>query len=230
MKVYVQMDYLQNQGADYLSASYRDFVPEAIEIKEVVKEHLKAVVSRSERIKEITRGITNLEAIATQPIRTFIEYQIEEGIKATPSYFALRDRGLHVRKQTFLQYFNAIKKGWRREPEETIPEHPEEEGYDDTALTTIHAWLARELQHAFSGWSIEEDYDVYEAEEFTAPYKTRTFEFGLMRTARADPEDVRSFAYNYIAFNENAVQAYKMWRGFDYMGFNREIRRIGAWK
>ena len=225
MKVYVEMDYLQNIGTDYLSASYRDFVPEPMELTGIVQEHLKTVVRRSERIKEISRGIFNLEDIATQPIRTYILHQIEEGIKATPSYFGLKDRGLHVRKQTFLQYYNAIKEGWREEPEEEEPE------YDDAALTAIHEWLTHELQNGFGGWSIERDYDVNEAVEFTAPYKTRTFEFGLIRTARVDPGSVDyEETYYYIVYNKGAMRGYEMWRGFDYMGFNREMRRIGAWK
>lgn len=238
MKAYVQMDYLQNLGTDYLSASYRDFVPEPKELKGLIKGHLKAVVNRAERIKEITRGIANLEAIATQPIRSFIEYQIQEGIKATPSYFTLRERGLHVRKQTFLQYYNAVKEGWREEKLEV------EEEYDETALNTIHDWLTKELQRAFSGWSIEEDYEINETDKFTASYKTRTFEFGLIRTARVNPEEVSSEeTYYFIVYNKGAVQAYDMWKAhvnpitgkrsgveFDYMGFNREMRRIGAWK
>lgn len=226
MKVYVEMDYLQNRGSDYLSASYRDFVPEGIEIRKIVGKHLKAIVRIPERIKEISRGIENLEAIATQPIRTYIEHQIEEGLKMTPSYFMLRERGLKVRKQTFLQYWHAIKEGWREEPEEE-----EIEEYYPGALTAIHKWLTRELQNAFGGWGIDRDYEVNEASEFTATYKARTFEFGLIRTAHVHPQNVAyEETYYYMVFNNNSIQAYEMWKGFDYMGFNREMRRIGAWK
>lgn len=243
MKVYVQMDYLSSLGTDYLSASYRDFVPEAIEIREVIGEHLKAVVRRSERIMEISRGIANLEKIAAQPIRTYIEHQIEEGFAKTPSYFVLRERGLHVRKQTFLQYWHAIEEGWREEPE---PEEEEEapEEYDDSALTAIHEWLTKELQRAFSGWGIDSDYDIFIAEEFTATYKTRTFEFGLIRSARVHKDDVPvEETYYFLVYNEGKVKSYEMWSShinpetgrrtgvdFDYMGFNMLMHRLGAWE
>ena len=229
MKVYVQMDYLANQGTDYMSASYRDFVCEAIEVREVIKKHLKAVVRRSKRITEIARGITNLEKIATQPIRTFIEHQLEEGFAKTPSYFILRERGLHVRKQTFLQYWEVVKEGWREEPEEEEEAEPEE--YDDAALSEIHKWLTHELQNAFWSWGIERDYDIFIADEFAALYKTRTFEFGLIRIGNLNPAEVaHAQTYYYIVYNKGAVQAYEMWEGFNYMGFEREMRRIGIWE
>ena len=219
MRVYVQMDYISKKGSDYFSASYRDFVPERIEIKEVVKTHLRVVTDRAERIREVTRGILNLDMIVTQPIRVYIEHQIEAGIKRTPAYFMLRERGLKVRKQTFLQYWHAIEEGWRKEEvEEEVVEK-----YDPEALTAIHAWLTHELQLAFGGFSTIDDYSIREVTEFSASYKTRTFEFGVVRLNQPGEE------YYYIVFNRNTIQAYGMWDDFDYMGFGREIRRIGAW-
>lgn len=252
MKAYVQMDYLANLGVDYLSASYRDFVPEAIEVREIIKEHLKAVVRRSERISEVARGIINLEKIATQPIRTYIEHQIKEGFAKTPSYFMLRERGLHVRKQTFLQYWEAVKEGWREEPtpaeeeaaEEEEPEEEAAEEYDDAALSEVHEWFTKEVQRAFSGFGIDSDYELFVAEEFTAAYKTRTFEFGLIRTGNVHKANVPyEETYYFIVYSEGKVKAYEMWHShinretrrrtgvdFDYMGFNMLMRRIGAWK
>lgn len=223
MRVMVQMDYISKKGSEYFSASYRDFVPERIEIKEVIKTHLRAVTDRAKRIREVTRGILNLEAIVTQPIRTYIEHQLEEGIKRTPAYFMLRERGLKVRKQTFLQYWHAIEEGWREDEveEEVVKE------YEPAALTTIHAWLTKELQLGFGGFNVETDYGVNEAEEFTAPYKTRTFEFDVVKLSTR-----RAFAverYYFISFNKNRTIDFEVWKGFDYSGFFREIRRIGAW-
>lgn len=221
MKVFVEMDHISKKSIEYLSASYRDFVPEGIEIKEVIKEHLRVVTDRASRIREVTRGILNLEAIVTQPIRTYIEHQLEAGIKRTPAYFLLRERGLKVRKQTFLQYWHAIEEGWREEP---ITEEEEETEYDSEALTAIHEWLTKELNHAFGSWTFDRDYSINEATEFVSMYKTRTFEFGLTRLHPPTEN------YYFVVFNKNMVQSYAMWDGFDYMGFNREIRRIGAWK
>ena len=223
MKVYVQMDYLQNQGTDYLSASYRDFVPEISALKRLLAKELKVVPSlRTQRIAEVERAIQRKEKQILHPVRKYIEKQIAAGAAMTPSYFA---RGvLKIRKQNWFAYWKVIQ-------EEITIEEEEVSEYDDAALTAIHKWLTRELQNAFSGWSIEEDYDINEAEEFTAPYKIRTFEFGLIRTARVDPGSVDyEETYCYIAYNNGAVRSYNMWRGFDYMGFNRKMRRIGAWK
>ena len=236
MKVYVQMDYLQNQGADYLSASYRDFVPEESAVKRLIARHLKVAPSlKAQRLIEVERGIQRKEKQILRPVREYIEKQIAAGAAMTPSYFT---RGvLKIRKQNWFAYWKVIEEGLQ------IEEEPEEKGglyvesgeevteeYDDTALSTIHEWLTRELQRAFSGWSIEQDFEVNEAEEFTAAYKTRTFEFGLIRTARVDPGDVAyEETYYYLVYNKGAVQAYEMWKRFDYMGFNREMRKIGVW-
>lgn len=226
MKVYVQMDYLQNLGEDYLSASYRDFVPETTSLQRLLAKELKVVPSlKAQRIIEVERAIQRKEKQILHPIRKYIEKQIAAGAGVTNSYVT---RGvLKIRKQNWFAYWKVIQEGI------AIEEEPEEEvEYDKAALTAIHEWLTNELQdRAFSGWSIEEDYNANEAEEFTAPYKIRTFEFGLIRTARVDPNDVPyEETYYHIAYNKGAVQSYRMWKRFDYMGFNREMRRIGAWK
>ena len=240
MKVYVQMDYLQNQGADYLSASYRDFVPEESAVKRLIARHLKVAPSlKAQRLIEVERGIQRKEKQILRPVRDFIEKQIAAGAAMTPSYFA---RGvLKIRKQNWFAYWKAIQEGV------SIEEEPEEEEVlkpTAAALTSIHEWLTNELQRAFSGWSIEEDYYINIAEEFTAAYKTRTFEFGLIRTARVSPTEVPyEETYYYIVYNSGKVKAYEMWSShinpmtgkrsgvdFDYMGFNREMRRIGAWQ
>ena len=226
MKVYVQMDYLQNQGADYLSASYRDFVPEESAVKRLIARHIKVAPSlKAQRIIEVEQGIQRKEKQILRPVREYIEKQIAAGAAMTPSYFA---RGvLKIRKQNWFAYWKIIQE------EVTIEEEPEEEeveGYDDVALTEIHEWLTRELQRAFSGWGIEQDFEVNIAEDFTAAYKTRTFEFGLIRTARVNPNDVAyEETYYYLVYNKGVMQAYEMWKGFDYMGFNREMRKIGVW-
>ena len=248
MKVFVEMDYLQNQGVDYLSASYRDFVPEKSAVKRLIARHLKVPPSlKTQRLIEVERGIQRKEKQVLRPVREYIEKQIAAGAAMTPSYFA---RGiLKIRKQNWFAYWKLIEEGLQIEEEE--PEEEVEE-YDDTALTEIHEWLTRELQHAFSGWGIEqdfevniaEDFEVNIAEDFTAAYKTRTFEFGLIRTARVSPDEVPyEETYYYIVYNSGKVKAYEMWSSrinritgrrsgvdFDYMGFNREMRRIGAWK
>ena len=227
MKVYVQMDYLQNRGADYLSASYRDFVPEESAVKRLIARHLKVEPFRkAQRIAEVEYAIQRKEKQILRPVREYIEKQIAAGANMTRSYI---DRGtLEIRKQNWFPYWKLI------EEEITIEEEPEEEEapeYDDTALTAIHEWLTNELQRAFSGWGIEQDFEVNEAEEFTAAYKTRTFEFGLIRTARVDPGNVAyEETYCFLVYNKGAVQAYEMWKGFDYMGFNREMRKIGMWR
>lgn len=220
MKVYAQIDYISKKGSEYFGASYRDFVPERIEIKEVIKTHLRVVTDKAARIREVTRGILNLEAIVTQPIRTYIEHQLEAGIKRTPAYFALRERGLKVRKQTFLQYWHAIAEGWREE-EVVVKE------YDPATLTTIHEWLTKELQLGFGGFAVDADYDVNKSEEFTAPYKTRTFEFEVVKLSTQKAFAVER--YYFISFNKNRTIDFEVWEGFDYSGFFREIRRIGAW-
>ena len=240
MKVYVQMDYLQNQGADYLSASYRDFAPEESAVKRLIARHLKVAPSlKAQRLVEVERGIQRKEKQILRPVRKYIEKQIAAGAAMTPSYFA---RGvLKIRKQNWFAYWKLIQEEVSIEEE---PEEEEVEGYDDTALTEIHEWLTRELQRAFSGWGIEQDFEVNEAEELTAAYKTRTFEFGLIRTARVRPAEVPyEETYYYIVYNSGKVKAYEMWSSrinpitgkrsgvdFDYMGFNREMRRIGAWQ
>ena len=241
MKVYVQMDYLQNQGADYLSASYRDFVPEESAVKRLIARHLKVAPSlKAQRLIEVERGIQRKEKQILRPVREYIEKQIAAGAAMTPSYFA---RGvLKIRKQNWFAYWKLIQE------EVTIEEEPEEEEKDeliDTAeLSLIHLWLTKELQRAFSGWDIEQDFEVNIAEEFTAAYKTRTFEFGLIRTARVSPDEAPyEETHYYIVYNSGEVKAYRMWSArinlvtgkrsgvdFDYMGFNREMRRIGAWQ
>ena len=239
MKVFVEMDYLQNQGADYLSASYRDFVPEESAVKRLIARHLKVAPSlKAQRLIEVERAIQRKEKQTLRPIREYIEKQIAAGANMTRSYI---DRGtLEIRKQNWFPYWKLIQEAV------TIEEEPEEEEeeYDDAALTEIHEWLTRELQRAFSGWGIEQDFEVNIAEEFTAAYKTRTFEFGLIRTARVNPDEVPyEETYYYIVYNSGKVKAYEMWTShinpitgkrsgvdFDYMGFNREMRRIGAWK
>ena len=227
MKVYVQMDYLQNQGANYLSASYRDFVPEESAVKRLIARHLKVAPSlKAQRLVEVERAIQRKEKQILRPVREYIEKQIAAGANMTRSYI---DRGtLEIRKQNWFPYWKLI------EEEISIEEEPEEEeveGYDDAALTEIHEWLTRELQRAYSGWDIEQDFGVNEAEEFTAAYKIRTFEFGLIRTAHVNPNNVAyEKTYYFLVYNKGAVHVYKMWKGFDYMGFNREMRRIGAWQ
>ena len=239
MKVYVQMDYLQNQGTDYLSASYRDFVPEESATKRLIARHLKVAPSlKAQRLIEVERGIQRKEKQILRPVRDYIEKQIAAGAAMTPSYFA---RGaLKIRKQNWFAYWKIVQEGVsiEEEPEEEVTEE-----HDDIALTEIHEWLTRELQRAFSGWGIEQDFEVNIAEEFTASYKTRTFEFGLIRTPRATIDElVYEEAYYYIVYNSGKVKAYEMWTSrinkitgkrsgvdFDYMGFNREMRRIGAW-
>ena len=240
MKVYVQMDYLQNRGTDYLSASYRDFVPEESAVKRLIARHLKVAPSlKAQRIIEVERGIQRKEKQILRPVREYIEKQIAAGANMTRSYI---DRGtLEIRKQNWFPYWKVIQEGLsiEEEPEEEVTEE-----YDDAALTAIHEWLTRELQRAFSGWGIEQNFEVNIAEEFTAAYKTRTFEFGLIRTARVSPDEVPyEETYYFLVYNKGAVQAYEMWSShinpitgkysgvdFDYMGFNREMRRIGVWQ
>ena len=240
MKVYVQMDYIQNQGADYLSASYRDFVPEESAVKRLIARHLKVEPFRkAQRIGEIEYALQRKEKQILRPVREYIEKQIAAGAAMTPSYVA---RGvLKIRKQNWFVYWKLIQEEVSIEEE---PEEEEVEEYDDAALSAIHEWLTRELQRAFSGWGIEQHFEVNEAEEFTAAYKTRTFEFGLIRTARVNPDDVAyEETYYYLVYNSGKVKAYEMWTShinritgkrsgvdFDYMGFNREMRRIGAWQ
>ena len=231
MKVYVQMDYLQNRGTDYVSASYRDFVPETSAFKRLLAKELKVKASlKMQRIAEVERAIQRKEKLILRPIRKYIEKQIAAEALMTPSYVA---RGvLKIRKQNWFAYWKVIREGIAIEEEEpSTKRFIDDLSYDEAALTAIHEWLTKELHHAFSGWGIEEDYGINEAGEFTAPYKTRTFEFGLIRTARVDPTNVPyEETYYYIVYNSGGVQSYEMWKGFDYMGFNREMRRIGAWK
>ena len=239
MKVFVEMDYLQNQGADYLSASYRDFVPEESALKRLIARHLKVAPSlKAQRLIEVERAIKRKEKALIRPIREYIEQQIAKGANMTRSYFEHKG----MRKQNWFAYWKVIEEGLKIEEEPREEEVTEE--YDDAALTEIHEWLTRELQRAFGGWGIEQDFEVNIAKEFTAAYKTRTFEFGLIRTARVRPDEVPyEETYYYIVYNKGAVQAYEMWSShinpitgkrsgvdFDYMGFNREMRRIGAWQ
>ena len=232
MKVYVQMDYLQNIGTDYLSASYRDFVPEESVVKRLIARHLKVAPSlKAQRLIEVERAIQRKEKQILRPVREYIEKQIAAGANMTRSYI---DRGtLEIRKQNWFPYWKLIQEEVtiEKEPEEEPEEEEKDELINTADLSLIHLWLTRELQRAFSGWGIEQDFEVNIAEEFIAAYKTRTFEFGLIRTARVDPNQVAyEETYYFLVYNKGAVQSYEMWKGFDYMGFNREMRKIGAWR
>ena len=214
-------------------------MPEKSAIKRLITRHVRVAPSvKAQRIAEIEKAIERKEKAAMKPIREYIEKQIAAGAGMTRSYFEHKG----MRKQNWFAYWKVIEEGLDFREEEM--KEWEEPGYDESALSQIHAWLTKELHRAFSGWGIGEEYDIFIAEEFTAPYKTRTFEFGLIRTGNVDPANVPyEETYYYLVYYSGKVKAYEMWRShynaatgkysgvnFDYMGFNREMRRIGAWK
>lgn len=228
MKVYAQTDYIARKGSDYFGATYRDFVPDETELRKLLKRHIK--IDSTKKLERFEHAILQKEHTLLKEIRKYIEQQIASGIGMTRAY-KLRAGipTLKIRKETWFPYWKAIKEKIDFKDEYEVVEKE----YDPAALTEIHKWLTHELQNAFGGFNVDTNYRTNEAKEVTAAYKTRTFEFEIVRFAtETTPEE----SYNWIIYNNNKIQSIRMWGsmphkfGFDEYGFEREMKRIGVWK
>lgn len=102
-----------------------------------------------------------------------------------------------------------------------------EEDYDASALFEIREWFTDEIEQIFTTFRILESDELNISEDFDIDeYTSRTFEMEIMHM---DFNRMNETAY-YLVYRNGEITGESMWSGFNYLGFRRVIKSIGAWE
>jgi len=180
-----------------------------MKIEDIISKITRTVRAK-EKLEEIAKRIAKLEAIPTAPMRAYITYSIKEGIRPSEAYEELKGKGLGIRKQVFLAYYEYIlqEKGYtmfayidqlqrkyityKTMSHRDILKKPETfEHYDSAVLETIADFMRDEFESEFRGWRVleAETGELCSSKEFdTAGYENRTYEFEVFFKEEGRPE------------------------------------------